>query len=71
MDCVAAMFPKVSFDWPAKFPDLTVFSCGGRTHLKAKVCMYTHQTLEELKQYFRDEITVTNKGLFRTVMVNF
>jgi len=61
----------MSFDWPATFPDLTVFSCGADTHLKVKVYMYKHRTLEELKQYFRDEITVTNKGLFQTVMVNF
>jgi len=39
--------------------------------LRVKTYMYKHHTLEKLKQYIRDETTVTNKGLFQTVMVNF
>jgi hypothetical protein len=39
---------------------LSWFFLGGETHLKAKVYVYKHHTLQGLKQYFRDQITVTN-----------
>ena len=61
-------FPDTSFDIlltsPSQPSFLTCFFLGTHTHthtLKAKVYMNKHHTLEELKQYFRDEITVTDK----------
>jgi hypothetical protein len=37
---------------------------GGLGNFKDKVYMYKHHTLAEMKEYFRDKITVTDKGLF-------